>query len=573
MCLTKAILTHAEYNARTEALAEQYPFLRDCASSICVPPGWITIVEDLLKVLAAISGGKIDFVRIDRHTGMDTLTVFIETPLEHGSGRYDAIKHEIDKARTLVSEHKSCSYCGVDLDDEESGTGKCKDHKRVVSGWYADDVKYGAESVNSLDGEAIERDGVRFIKPDPLKMAIDTIRAVLSQLRETNKKGADKLEAAIIFINRMQWKDLVAEAGHDIERAEVIENIEEAFKKEPEPKRTVATVDASGRAFPTMQICDMKDIELMWGKNQSKDRRQVIEPYYKAMKEGTSRYFAIVSESWSEDLDALALDFPNFGEVIGFLRQQFALAAMGDGRVHFPPLLLNGPAGVGKTFMAKTLASMIRTSYVEIHMESEQNNSALTGSSAFWSNTNPGKIADVLLLKDAANPIVVVDELDKAAGDSRYDPLSGLYSLLEPSTSVGFEDLCLGIPMNASAICWIMTSNRMEGIPLPIMSRLKVFNVPAPTIEQVEHIARRIYASLLKSHWGSAFDPELPDAVVEALGLREPRVIRNTLLSALGNAAIDGRSRLEAKDMDGMPKLADGRDYNRSKIGFSGELK
>ncbi len=395
----------------------------------------------------------------------------------------------------------------------------------------------------------------------------------MSQLREVNKKATDAIDTAITFINKMRWNDLVAEAEHDLDRADIIENIEKAFKKEVELKRVVAMIDPSGRPYPMMDICDIKDAEVMWNKGQSRDRKQVIEPYYKAMKDGASRYFAIISESWSEDLDALALDFPNFSEVIGFLRQQFALSAIGDGRVHFPPILLNGPAGVGKTFMAKTLASLIRTEYVEIHMESEQNNAALTGSSAFWSNTSPGKIADVLLLKDAANPIVVIDELDKASGDSRYDPLSGLYSLLEPSTSVAFEDLCLGIPMNASAICWIMTSNRTDGIPLPIMSRLKVFNVPAPTIVQVEHIARRIYASLLKSHWGSAFDPELPDSVVEALGLREPMVIRNTLLSALGNAAIDGRSTLEAQDLDGMPKLDDGRDYNRSKIGFSRELK
>ena len=60
-------------------------------------------------------------------------------------------------------------------------------------------------------------------------------------------------------------------------------------------------------------------------------------------------------------------------------------------------------------------------------MEVEQNGSALTGTSAYWANTSPGKIADVLLMHEAANPIIVVDELDKAGGDARYDPMAGLY--------------------------------------------------------------------------------------------------------------------------------------------------
>ena len=573
MGLTKEILTRTEYNARIAALAEKYAFLRDVASSICVPPGWLGIVEDLLKVINDISQGKIDFVRIDRQVSFDTLTVFIESPMDRSSGRYEAVKHEIDKARTLVSEHKICSYCGIDLDDDESGTGKCKDHKRIVSGWYLDDVKYVVESANGTDGEAIERDGKRFIKPDALKMSLDVLNAVMTPLHELNKKGADELDSAVTFINRLKWKDMMSEEDYDKDRADLIEKIEKAFEKEPEPKKP-KFFDTTARVYPTLQMYKMEHVEDMWKKGQVRDRKQLIEPYYKAMKEmGTARHFAIVSETWRQDLDALALDFPNFDEVIGFLRQQFALAALGDGRVHFPPLLLNGPAGVGKTFLAKTLAGMIRTTYAEIHMESEQNGAALVGTSAFWANTTPGKVAEILLMKEAANPVVVVDELDKAAGDSRYDPLAGLYSLLEPATAVAFEDLCLGVQMNASGICWVMTSNEMDKIPQPIVSRLRVFNVPAPTIEQVQHIARRIYGSLLDSHWGKGFDPELPDEVVKALGLREPRVIRNTLLSALGNAAIDGRSTLEVGDLDGMQQVKDGRDYNRSCIGFSKDVE
>ena len=146
-------------------------------------------------------------------------------------------------------------------------------------------------------------------------------------------------------------------------------------------------------------------------------------------------------------------------------------------------------------------------------------------------------------------------------------------TLLEPGTAKRFEDLCLGFPMDASAICWVFTANEASKIPLPIMSRLKLFNVPAPTKEQTIHIAHRVYASLLKSHWGKAFDEALPAEVAEALGQREPRVIRNVLLSALGNAAIDERTNLVVQDMDGaLPSQKRGdSEYQNSKIGFATE--
>ena len=547
--MSHSILTRDEYNARIEALSELYPCLRNPASSINVPPGWLCAVEELLRVISSITT-EIEFVRIDRFDLMNTLSIFVETGLPKESARGQAISHEIDKARQIISKH-TCMYCGDSADDFH---GKCDAHGGIISGLFDGEIVYE------------DSDGYEPVRPDAVTFAKDYIQVAAYEMQSVHKAGADQFDLAQVFLGKLKWGDAISQDVFESRRKELMDGLRQAFAKEPVAKPKLSALFNDGRERPTLKMYSMESVEDLQKKGAVLDRKRLIEPYCKTMKElGPERYFAIISETWREDLDELEHDFPNFVEVIGFIRQQFALAAAGDGRVYFPPLLLNGPAGVGKTFFAKSLANLIKTTYCEIHMESEQNGAALVGTSAFWANTTPGKIADSLLLKEAANPVVVVDELDKAAGDARYDPLSGLYSLLEPITSIAFEDLCLGIQMNASGICWVMTSNEVDKIPLPILSRLRVFNVPKPTIEQIKHIARRIYSSLLMNHWGKAFEPELPDDVVIKLGFREPRVIRNTLLYALGNAAIEGRFRLEVRDLETTKRPAllrsDGSEY------------
>jgi hypothetical protein len=100
---------------------------------------------------------------------------------------------------------------------------------------------------------------------------------------------------------------------------------------------------------------------------------------------------------------------------------------------------------------------------------------------------------------------------------------------------------------------------------------LKVFDVPTPTKEQTVQIAHRVYAKLLKSHWGQAFDAALHTEVAEALGARRPRDINKTLLSALGKAAIDERTSLVVEDLDDPMISRTGSNYSGSKIGFVGD--
>ena len=224
---------------------------------------------------------------------------------------------------------------------------------------------------------------------------------------------------------------------------------------------------------------------------------------------------------------------------------------MGDGRVSWSPILLVGPAGIGKTEAASWLAERLHLPFRVFDMASTQSNSPLAGSESFWSNSEPGVLFELLAYQPRANPVVVLDELDKTEQARQYDPLAALYTLLEPRSARNFIDLSIrDFSIDASHVNWIATANTVDTIPAPLLSRMTVLQVQAPTPDQVAHIAQSIYGRLrTEANWGSAFSPSLDEAVVNKLRDLSPRSLSLALRRALGRAARDERDRIRVSDI------------------------
>jgi ATP-dependent Lon protease len=249
-------------------------------------------------------------------------------------------------------------------------------------------------------------------------------------------------------------------------------------------------------------------------------------------------------------MDALYDELPNFHSVLDDVKRQLALCADSRDALEIMPMLLLGPPGVGKTHFAREMAQLLGTGMGFLSMSSLTAGWVLSGASSQWKGARPGKVFETLVDGQYANPVMVVDEIDKTGGEHAYDPLGALYSLLEHDTAGAFTDEFAEVPIDASQVIWVATANESRAIPDPILNRMNVFEVQMPDAAAARKIAAKLYSSIRASHdWGSRFAPEPGSDVLDAMSELAPREMRRSWMTAFGNAKLAGRDEVQARDL------------------------
>ncbi|WP_292938527.1 AAA family ATPase [Noviherbaspirillum sp.] len=273
-----------------------------------------------------------------------------------------------------------------------------------------------------------------------------------------------------------------------------------------------------------------------------------LEAFYDNMLElGAERF--VTTPSSTGALDPLYEDCPNFGEVLDDLTRYLGLSIAGGAGVNVMPVLLLGDPGVGKTHFGKRLAAVLGTEFEFISMNALSAGFVITGSSSTWKGAKCGKVAERLVRGKFANPVVLLDEVEKATGSTQSDPMSALYQLLEPETSRAFHDEFIDVDLDASQVFWVLTANSLDGIPPALLSRMAIYEIPTPTPDQAAGIARRVYVGLLRELKLQNMDEDLDDSVLDKLSEVSPREMRKALLDGLGYAVAAGRASLAPEDV------------------------
>ena len=298
------------------------------------------------------------------------------------------------------------------------------------------------------------------------------ISIIRNELAEKVKKNVDKNQKD--YLLREQQKvireelgedDIVSEADEYLEKCEALKASKEVKDKiKKEIKRYKKMPPVAAESTMTKNYIETM-LEMPWNK-VSRDSKslekamEILEEDHYGLKKVKERI-----------LDYLAVRF---------------LTKKGE----TPILCLVGPPGTGKTSIAKSIARALHKKYVRISLGGVRDEAEIRGHRKTYVGAMPGRLVEGLRQAGVANPLMLLDEIDKVSSDYKGDTSSALLEVLDGEQNVKFRDHYVEVPVDLSQVLFIATANTTQTIPGPLLDRMELIEVNSYTENEKFHIAK-----------------------------------------------------------------------------------
>ncbi|MGY6411647.1 MAG: AAA family ATPase [Alkalilacustris sp.] len=214
-------------------------------------------------------------------------------------------------------------------------------------------------------------------------------------------------------------------------------------------------------------------------------------------------------------------------------------AALHGAPIRIPPMLLVGPTGIGKSVWARRLAGHLGLPAMAVEATSENAGFGITGLQTGWGSARIGRVLELILQHRIANPLVFVDEIEKAGRASStsgatFDLTASLLPLMEPATARAWTCPYFRVGFDMSRISWTLAANSLRGLSEPFLSRLEVIHLPPLTRAELCNFARRE----ARRRGLSEASADAIVAALEAVGPRSDALSLRTVLRMLDRAEL-----------------------------------
>lgn len=320
-----------------------------------------------------------------------------------------------------------------------------------------------------------------------------------SKLQNQVKEGLDKTQRE--YYLRQQLKAIQKELGEDAEDTQ--SEVEEFRRRLDEKKLTAEARQEADR--------ELKRLASM---HPSSSEYHVITTYLDWLA-------SLPWEEYSDDQleiknarSILEADHHGLDKVKKRILEYLAVRKLNPD-MKGPILCLAGPPGVGKTSLGRSIARAMGREFVRISLGGVRDEAEIRGHRRTYVGALPGRIIQSLRRAGKANPVFMLDEIDKVGADFRGDPTSALLEVLDPEQNFSFSDHYLDVTFDLSKVIFIATANVLDTIPAPLRDRMEILNLPGYTANEKLKIAKRyLVPRQRKEHGLSANDFNITDAAI-----------------------------------------------------------